>query len=231
MSPDRNRTPEKELLRLIENPNSSPSIKSATIKRKGISLFSLSSIKAGFSFLKEKFKGEARFSHGYWIELRTINMFLKIAILGLFAYLVIDTSMLYKQIQNRVEFITTGVKSEKSSRPFVVTPLLKSAPYYYLDNIRGRDIFKMGSRVIVEDKTEKKKKTSKVVSSKIIEATQHLRLVGISWSDDPDAMIEDTKALRTFFVKRGQTIGQLKVQAIFKDKVVLSLDGEEIELR
>ena len=46
-----------------------------------------------------------------------------------------------------------------------------------------------------------------------------------------DAMIEDTQALRTFFVKRGQMLGQVKVEAIFKDKIILSCDGEEAELR
>ena len=68
-------------------------------------------------------------------------------------------------------------------------------------------------------------------SSGIIGVTQHLRLAGISWSDDPDAMIEDTRTKRTLFVKRGGMIGKIKVQAIFKDKVVLFYDGEEIELK
>jgi hypothetical protein len=44
-------------------------------------------------------------------------------------------------------------------------------------------------------------------------------------------MIEDTKALRTFFVKRGEMAGEAKVQAIFKDKVVLSVGTEEFELK
>ena len=71
----------------------------------------------------------------------------------------------------------------------------------------------------------------KTPSSKVADATQDLKLVGISWSNDPIAMIEDSKALRTFFVTRGQMIGEVRVQAIFKDKVVLSYGGEEIELR
>jgi hypothetical protein len=44
-------------------------------------------------------------------------------------------------------------------------------------------------------------------------------------------MIEDTKELKTFFVKRGEMVGDAKVQAIFKDKVVLSLGKEEFELK
>jgi type II secretory pathway component PulC len=66
----------------------------------------------------------------------------------------------------------------------------------------------------------------------VVEATKHLRLVGISWSDDPDIMIEDTKTQRTLFLKKGKLIdNEIKVQAVFKDKVILSYNGEEIELR
>ena len=66
----------------------------------------------------------------------------------------------------------------------------------------------------------------KVTSSRILDATESLKLVGISWSDNPDAIIEDTKDTKTFFVKIGQKIGDVKVQAIFKDKVVLSYQGK-----
>jgi type II secretory pathway component PulC len=57
-------------------------------------------------------------------------------------------------------------------------------------------------------------------------------LVGIAWSNDPEAMIEDGKNKRTFFVKRGQTLDdEVKVVTIFKDKVILTFKGKEFELR
>ena len=72
----------------------------------------------------------------------------------------------------------------------------------------------------------------KTTASRASEATKNLALVGISWSNDPDVMIEDTKDNRTFFLKKGQLIdNQIKVEAIFKDHVVLSYGGEEVELR
>ena len=71
----------------------------------------------------------------------------------------------------------------------------------------------------------------KVVNQEVISAAQNFKLVGISWSNDPDAMIEDTKAKKTFFVKRGQMVGEFKVQAISRDKVILSYGQEEIELK
>jgi len=40
--------------------------------------------------------------------------------------------------------------------------------------------------------------------------TASLKLVGISMSDNPDAMIEDTKLQKTYFVKMGSMVGDLR---------------------
>jgi hypothetical protein len=102
------------------------------------------------------------------------------------------------------------------------TSLLK--PFsFYLDLVKKRDIFRMGSKLPQDE--------SEVISSKAAEATKTLKLVGISWSDAPDVMIEDTKAGKTFFVKKGQMVGDFKVEAVFKEKVVLRYGAESIELR
>ena len=112
---------------------------------------------------------------------------------------------------------------------FPEIPVSKKAASYYLEKVRERNLFKMGlPKAKVEDKPVEE---ARLPSSRIMEATKDLRLVGISWSDDPDAMIENAKAMRTFFVKRGEMIGEIKVEAIFKDKVVLSYGGEEVELK
>ena len=108
---------------------------------------------------------------------------------------------------------------------------LKKAVSYYLERVRDRDIFRMGSVRIMGTGDDGTQTVMKVTSSKVMEATQNLKLVGISWSSSPDAIIEDTKTTKTFFVKTGQMMGDVKVQAIFKDKVVLSYSGEEMELR
>jgi len=102
------------------------------------------------------------------------------------------------------------------------TSLLK--PFsFYLDSVKKRDIFRMGSKLPQDE--------SEVISSKAAEATKTLKLVGISWSESPDAMIEDTKAGKTFFVKKGQLVGDFKVEAVLKEKVVLRYGAESIELR
>ena len=101
---------------------------------------------------------------------------------------------------------------------------MKKTAAYYFEKVAQRDIFKMGPKPLPTEK-------QKVVSPVVTEATKNLKLVGISWSDNPDAMIEDTQAKRTFFLKRGQKIGKMKIQAIFRDKVILSYEDEEVILK
>ena len=117
----------------------------------------------------------------------------------------------------------TGEGEAPSSTP--AASALKKSVSYYLDKVSRRNIFEMQARRPTLD-IAKKEPTSKIVLE-----TEHLKLVGISWSADPIAMIEDSRSYKTFFSKRGQMIGKVKIEAIFKDKVVLSYEEEEIELR
>ncbi|MGE5309205.1 MAG: hypothetical protein ACM3OC_08980 [Deltaproteobacteria bacterium] len=95
---------------------------------------------------------------------------------------------------------------------------------YYLEKVKKRDIFKMGA-IPHQDQIEAGP------SSKAVEATQNFKLVGISWSDDPDAMVEDIKTSKTWFVKKGQFIGEVKVENITRDRVTLRYGQDLIEIK
>ena len=62
------------------------------------------------------------------------------------------------------------------------------------------------------------------------EKAKNLKLVGISWGPFPIAMIEDTATRETAFVKEQQSINQVRVKAIFRDRVVLSYGNAEYDL-
>ena len=59
----------------------------------------------------------------------------------------------------------------------------------------------------------------------------NLKLVGILWSDNPQAMIENSKEQKTYFVSRGDKIGDIEVRDIMRDKVKIGKGAEEWELR
>jgi hypothetical protein len=119
-------------------------------------------------------------------------------------------------------------KEDKDAVPNV--SVLKNAVSYYVRKVKRRDIFRIGVPIGIIP-TPEVKPVIKVAVPKVLDEVKRYKLVGISWSKDPDAMIEDTVALRTFFVKRDTLLGRIKVEAIFKDKVVLSYEGEEAELK
>ncbi|MDP3041241.1 MAG: hypothetical protein Q8N62_00685 [Candidatus Omnitrophota bacterium] len=222
MAQERSLTPEKQLLKIIESSKmNSLGVHAQTSRRHSMSWLNFGAWLGRISFLKGRFE---KWSKGFSLEqldVKVVNRVLGFLVVPLLLYfsgnLIIALVNLGKA--PRLESNTTAVKIETS---FPEPAGLKKAVSYYLDKVRERDIFTMGLKKSAVDLTP---------SSRSLDVSANLKLVGISWSADPDAMIEDTKELKTFFVKRGEMVGGAKVQAIFKDKVVLSLGKEEFELK
>jgi len=218
-------TPEKQLLNLIEKPMAQSTLQAAAIKYHGRSLFSFGALKGRFAFFKNRVD-DFKAGGVQQLDLGLLNEALIFCVFILASYLIISSAM---SIVSLKKGLNLNVKIEKAPEVKVsqIASFLKSASYY-LEKARERDIFKMGANAPAPQMGV----ASRGPSQRIIEATQDLRLVGISWSDDPDIMIENTKSQKTYFLKKGQTIdNEIKVKAVFKDKVILSYLGEEIELR
>lgn len=183
-----------------------------TFQTQFLSFLSLSFWPVRFSALKESWKKQ--------FDIKIINSFMVVCIFILSFYFVNNIFRSFKKI-NKLEFrVSNDLRQAQGGKQI---SRLKDISFY-LEKIENRDIFKMGPKTSTADINE-------VISSKAAEATQNLKLVGIAWADDPDAIIEDTKQMRTFFVKKGQMIGDIKVESIFRDKVVLRYGEELIELR
>ncbi len=58
-----------------------------------------------------------------------------------------------------------------------------------------------------------------------------LNLLGVVSGESPQAIIEDTTAQRTYYINRGQSIGDLKIEDIREGKVIIKRNGERFELR
>lgn len=227
MAQERPFTPEKQLLKLIEDPKLKPaSFNSLAIKHEGLSLFSFSAWIGRISFFKDWFRKQFQGQESRGFDTKIISKVLGICIFVLVFYFINNLFVSFTNLR-KTRNLSLEVKNEDLDPTGPGDAFVsKKAVSYFLEKIKQRDIFKMGKNQDGDTKV-----ASHSPSPRIIEATDHLKLVGISWSDDPDAMIEDTKASRTFFVKRGGLVGEVKVQAIFKDKLILRYGEEEIELR
>ena len=222
MAQERSLTPEKQLLKIIETSKmNSLGVQLKTSRRHSMSWLNFGAWLGRISFLKVRFE---KWSRGFSLEqldVKVANSVLGflVTLLCLYFFGNLVVSLINLSKTPRLESNTAVAKIETS---FPEATGLKKAASYYLDKVRERDIFTMGLKKVVLNTTP---------TSKSMELASTLKLVGISWSTDPDAMIEDTKGLKTFFVKRGEMVGEARVQAIFKDKVVLSLGNEEFELK
>jgi len=215
-------TPEKELLKLIEKPDSRRSLQVAAIKYHSLSFFSIGALKGRIAFLRNRLIGFPRGAAPLQLDIRFLNNFLKLCIVALGLYFIFDLST---SIMGLKKGLRLGASYSKppAAESAPIASLLKAASYY-LEKARARDIFSMNEGEVLNG--------GKEVPKKAIEATSHLKLVGIAWSADPDVMIEDTNAKRTFFLKKGQMINsETKLQSVFKDKVILNYKGEEVELK
>lgn len=223
---ENNSTPERDLLKLIEEEGSSSGIDSGVTPlgtiRRGVSFLSLGGLRGRFEFLKDilakGFKKED-------INVKSINKILIIILAIVFVGVVVDIGSssvgLKKQMEGAFSISSVSVISDFKEKSF-----LKDASYY-LDKTKQRDIFNRVSKVRVKE--IEIKGISQV--KEIAEKTVNFKLVGISWSDNPDVMIEDTKIKKTFFLKRGDMIGNILVDEIYPEKVVLNYQGQTIELR
>ena len=218
-------TPEKQLLKLIENP-SRQNLNLENAKRQGKKWFSLGTFKGRFGFLKNSFgkkwqsvKQESRRPPG----MQQLNFVLKVLLIFLvlyFGYTLATMPIHFKEASNLILHADNQL-----ALPIEQPTELKDLSYY-MDKVAARDVFKPGAA---------RKETT--IGGQPVEPPQEdmskkYTLVGIAWSNDPEAMIEDVALKQTSFLKRGQTFSDsVRVVAIFKDKVVLNSKGKEFEIK
>jgi hypothetical protein len=110
----------------------------------------------------------------------------------------------------------------------------------YLGEVEGRDLF---SAVAPQERKRVEAKADPVKPSEpppkppqptalevLRERAKTLKLVGISWGPVPVAMIEDTATRETSFLREQESINQIRIKAILRDRVVISYGNAEHDL-
>ena len=95
---------------------------------------------------------------------------------------------------------------------------------YYQDIIGKRALFKLTASLEQEDKNGAAKT---IVSSGLL---NNYSLKGVMGGDNPQAIIEDKKSKQTYFLNKGQFLGELKVEEIQEGKVIFDINGQKAEL-
>lgn len=90
----------------------------------------------------------------------------------------------------------------------------------YLKDINQREIF---SNVAAARDAQ----PGSILNAELI---KDIDLIGVILDKIPQAVIEDRKAQRTYYVTEGQYVGELQIEDIQEGKVILTLDGQRFEL-
>ena len=141
---------------------------------------------------------------------------------GLGVYLIVDLVFVHRRPPSLASR-PSGAPQEPHEIPVDTGPEMKS-PAAYQETLVLRNPFGLTGVVAGQSEQEAAK-------SKLKELTSKLTVVGINRGRVPEALIEDTEAQRTYFVKVGDEINGLTVKAIDQQGVLLGYDHEETRLQ
>jgi type II secretory pathway component PulC len=106
----------------------------------------------------------------------------------------------------------------------------KVKPYeFYLEGIRNRQIF---SSVSTSAPIYEKEKpiSSSSLEAESADLIKNINLVGIISGENSQAVIEDKKIQKTYYLTKGQFIGEFQIEDIREGKVILNYHGKRFEL-
>ncbi len=209
-------TPEEQLLRLIDKGD-----EVAKFRQKKKLFLNFSGLKGFWRFLTKGISRPlTRLIKGLRDpNLKTLNRVFFVLSVVLLGYAVVafvfgrpDIKAVYEK-SRLMKWRQSEQKEVSEARPFL----------HYFEMVNRRNIFSpIALKETKSNKEVKKKQLQEMIGE--------LDLVGISWSKDPVAMIEDSKTKKTYFLKKGMKINKFKIEDILKDRVILSFEGGEIEL-
>lgn len=229
-------TPEEQLLKLIEGQGGQGAAPEAGKKpaRKSFNPFAgLGKISGMFEYWKSSFQKKGQSGGGgaavaleAALDIKWVNRALIVMVMVTMAYLVFDLAF-FKP--GRKDFLSQVAVSEPVFSPMNGLNAQAKDPSFYLDAVKRRNIFLpagSGSPVAEEEAGVSTTGGSNIIN----EMLQGYKLVGISWGEEPLAMLEESATGRTYFLKKGQEFKGIKVQEIGKERVKLTFEGQEAEL-
>ena len=169
------------------------------------------------------------------VKKRTLLTIVKISNKVLLASVILACLCLVAEIGSGIRLLNSSIEFsldesavKRDINPAELIPVMQSLSAY-LAPVEARNFFRpyeAPKSSSVEVVTEKNRA--------VVEKTKHLRLVGISWLDKVDTasvMLEDKEKDVTYFLKKGEKIGDIIVKTIYADSAVLGYKNEEMIIK
>ena len=165
------------------------------------------------------------------LDLKSINQTLAFILVGLIAligYFAFGERQDISSVTAAVSKIKFPDLEDKEITPF-------QEPAFYLDQIKKRDIFNefkvpKPPPPIVEPKKPLPPPPPPKVT--IQEKAKDLKIMGISWGNDPKVIIKNESTQEVHFMEEGQKIKgtDIHVKKILKDEILISSEDEEMKM-
>lgn len=201
-------SPEEKLLRLIKGSAKKDSDKNKTEANPLLQQSGSGSSKAISAAMSFRIRG---------INTKSVNPVLLIIFICLLAYFLIDVT------HNPYYKKETEIVAEAEKEPIAMKEKALSGmePYsYYTTGVEDRNVF-----------LPQESEVSPVMAGPSMEEiSSNLSLIGIIAGDKPQAIIEDKKAGKSYFLYKGGLVGQAKIIDISEDRVMMEYNGQTFEL-
>lgn len=152
--------------------------------------------------------------------LKNISMQKIILVIFAFSIIYLVINFIYPLVGlNKIKLPQVEQKNITESE---IEPKSETKPYeFYLEGTKGHQIF---TSPVSSETAEKSSTTANA------DLVKDINLVGIISGENPQAIIEDKKIQKTYYVTKGQFIGELQVEDIQEGKVILDYKGQKFEL-
>ncbi len=207
---EENSLPEEKLLKLIRGQNNFPS----AIEKKAVNDVEVEKVQPALDKAIQ------------WFSFMDLSFFQiqRVLLLGLLLsciYLIV--SFIYP-LTGKPKVKITDIPLGQSQEPDPGLNIEVKPSEFYLKGITGRQVFKNSIASI--DNVENARPLNNVP----VDVTKDIKLIGIVQKDSPQAIIEDQKTQKTYYLNKGQFLGELQVEAIEEDKVIINFKDQKFEL-
>lgn len=226
-------TAEERLLRMIEGPRGG----SPTVASRAAAVFSIQRLLGGWRSVTSRltFRRRSRpaprarqSGDGLLWRLLVVERVFWLILVALVAYVVVDLGVV-APARGRLPAVAMPQASQSpATDPGVsgagnagLRPLAE-----YREALMNRNPFGIASNQLGTSRMR-----GEQVRSRLQELAAMLKVVGLNRGRVPEAIIEDTAASRTYFVKVGDQVGEMTVTAIDQRGVTVTYEGEETLLQ
>ncbi len=152
------------------------------------------------------------------------NRILVILIIGIWAVILVRyfAEEKHRSMKHLPALVDSAGKDAPDS-PAGGPGVVEAKPFeFYAGKIEGRDVF--------EAPWEKPVPDSQAPADPASGLSKRLKVVGILLDEDPKAIIEDLETKQTFFLSPKERVGDIVVDEILEDKVIVIFNEEKVEL-